>query len=219
MMPINCSADSTMQKRGCKPASARLKNAAPSMGKNVLVFRDQIVGLLYHALSTGSHGLSSVPGLLRRAILEDAWKERTVKATGETIPGFKTFREFVETVPPDGLGSTVDLIAKIIRDDPEVEEQFRKATTGVVGTNQHSDIITTLKPKRGTSRPYVLSRLKRDAPELFKRVVAGELSANAASIEAGFKIRLTPFAQIVKWIPKLTLQERRQITEQLERMP
>jgi hypothetical protein len=192
------------------------------MAKNVLVFRDQIVGLLYHALSTGSHGLSSVPGLLRRAILEDAWKERTVKATGETIPGFKTFREFVETVPPDGLGSTVDLIAKIIRDDPEVEEQFRKATTGVVGTNQHSegtDNISTLTPKHGTSRPYVLFRLKRARPDLFDRVVAGELSANAASIEAGFKTKLTPFAQIVKWIPKLTLQERRQITEQLERMP
>lgn len=30
-----------------------------------------------------------------------------------------------------------------------------------------------------------LGRLKRDHPELAKRVVAGELSANAAAIEAG----------------------------------
>jgi hypothetical protein len=188
------------------------------MAKNVLVFRDQIVGLLYHALSTGSHGLSSVPGLLRRAILEEAWKERTVKATGETIPGFKTFREFVETVPPDGLGSTLELIARIVADDAEVETMFREITTGEQGAHSHNDNII-MKAEQGTSRPYVLSRLKRARPDLFDRVVAGELSANAASIEAGFKIRLTPFAQIVKWIPKLTLQERRQITEQLERMP
>jgi hypothetical protein len=80
------------------------------------------------------------------------------------------------------FGRRHDLIAKIIRDDPEVEEQFRKATTGAVGTNQHSDIVTTLKPERGNSRPYRLSRLKRARPDLFERVVAGELSANAASI-------------------------------------
>jgi hypothetical protein len=106
--------------------------------------------------------------------------------------------------------------AKIIRDDPEVEPMFRAATTGSVGTNQHSDIITTVKPERGTSRPYVLSRLKRARPDLFERVVAGELSANAASIESGFKIKLTAFAQIIKWLPKLSTDERRQLAAELE---
>ena len=39
----------------------------------------------------------------------------------------------------------------------------------------------------GTSRAYVLARLKRDRPDLAQRVIDAELSANAAAIEAGFR--------------------------------
>jgi hypothetical protein len=41
--------------------------------------------------------------------------------------------------------------------------------------------------KRGTERAYTLARLRRDHPELAERVIAGEISANAAAIEAGFR--------------------------------
>ena len=34
---------------------------------------------------------------------------------------------------------------------------------------------------------YALKRLKRDRTDLFDKVIAGELSANAAAIEAGFQ--------------------------------
>jgi hypothetical protein len=43
-----------------------------------------------------------------------------------------------------------------------------------------SDIITNDLIERGTSKSYTVSRLKRDRPDLFERVVAGELSANKA---------------------------------------
>jgi hypothetical protein len=39
----------------------------------------------------------------------------------------------------------------------------------------------------GTSRAYVLARLKGDRPDLAQRVIDGELSANAAAIEAGIR--------------------------------
>lgn len=39
----------------------------------------------------------------------------------------------------------------------------------------------------GATKPYTMARLRRDAPELAERVEAGELSANAAAIEAGFR--------------------------------
>ena len=42
---------------------------------------------------------------------------------------------------------------------------------------------------RGTSRTYTIRRLKRDRPDLVERVAAGELSPNAAAIEAGFRKR------------------------------
>jgi hypothetical protein len=41
--------------------------------------------------------------------------------------------------------------------------------------------------KGGTNPVYTLRRLKRDNPELAERVVNGELSANAAAIQAGFR--------------------------------
>ncbi len=53
-------------------------------------------------------------------------------------------------------------------------------------------------PDRGNSRAYTLNRLRRETPELFERVVAGKLSANAAAIEAGFRKKQTPI-EIIKF--------------------
>jgi hypothetical protein len=46
---------------------------------------------------------------------------------------------------------------------------------------------------------------------LFERVVAGELSANAAAIEAGFRKVKTPLEQVMALIPKLTEEDRLEI--------
>jgi hypothetical protein len=35
--------------------------------------------------------------------------------------------------------------------------KWRQATTAPVGTNQHSDNVTTLKPERGNSLAYTLA--------------------------------------------------------------
>jgi hypothetical protein len=51
--------------------------------------------------------------------------------------------------------------------------------------DQDSD--TTLILGRG--RAYILARLNRDRPDLAAKVIAGEMSANAAAIEAGFRKR------------------------------
>ena|GEM_PF-6442133 len=40
---------------------------------------------------------------------------------------------------------------------------------------------------QGTSRSYTLTRLSKDRPDLFEKVVEGDMSANAAAIEAGFR--------------------------------
>jgi hypothetical protein len=66
---------------------------------------------------------------------------------------------------------------------------FRAVTTGHHGGNRRSppenkSDNVTLEPKRGNRRAYVLSRLKRSRPDLFDKVVAGKMTANAAAIEA-----------------------------------
>ena len=50
-----------------------------------------------------------------------------------------------------------------------------------------TDNISNGLVDHGTSKAYTVSRLKRDRPDLFEKVVAGELSANKAAIEAGFR--------------------------------
>jgi hypothetical protein len=65
---------------------------------------------------------------------------------------------------------------------------------GGSGSNQYeikesaiNDNIINTTSSQGTSKAYTVSRLKRDRPDLFEKVVAGELSANKAAIEAGFR--------------------------------
>jgi hypothetical protein len=61
------------------------------------------------------------------------------------------------------------------------------------------DNVTSVSD-RGNSATYTIRRLKRDRPDLADRVVAGEMSANAAAIEAGFRRKPTPLDQLtVAW--------------------
>ena len=52
---------------------------------------------------------------------------------------------------------------------------------------EQGDNITLKEGERGTSKTYTLRKLARDRPDLLDRVETGELSANAAAIEAGFR--------------------------------
>jgi uncharacterized protein (UPF0128 family) len=52
---------------------------------------------------------------------------------------------------------------------------------------ENKDSNTTFDLGRG--KDYTLARLDRDHPDLAKQVRAGELSANQAAIEAGFRVK------------------------------
>lgn len=45
----------------------------------------------------------------------------------------------------------------------------------------------SIKPQHGNSLAYTLDRLKREREDLYKRVIAKEISANAAAVEAGWR--------------------------------
>ncbi len=73
--------------------------------------------------------------------------------------------------------------AVALADGPKVLALWREATVGRAGDNQYKvDNNVTDQRVKGNSRSYTLSRLKREAPQLFQKVVDGELSANAAAI-------------------------------------
>ena len=60
-----------------------------------------------------------------------------------------------------------------------------------------------------------LVRLRKSRPELFERVVAGEITLPAARREAGFIRKRSALEQIKKWLPKLTDAERDELRELL----
>ena len=63
---------------------------------------------------------------------------------------------------------------------------------------------------RGNDRSYTLARLHRDHPALAERVERGELSANAAAIEAGFRKKPTPLDTLKREWTKASRKERNQ---------
>ena len=50
----------------------------------------------------------------------------------------------------------------------------------------------------GNSETYLLRRLKRERQDLADKVVAGEMSAHAAAVEAGLRPRLLQYAETVE---------------------
>ena len=72
---------------------------------------------------------------------------------------------------------------------------IRRATTGKHGGDRKSKDaeikINNVKvdPSGGNRKDYTLDRLDRERPDLYERVVDGEMSANAAAIKAGFRTK------------------------------
>ncbi|MEO1979145.1 MAG: hypothetical protein ABGZ24_01350, partial [Fuerstiella sp.] len=84
-------------------------------------------------------------------------------------------------------GQTVGDVRKKC-DDAKTNPLLKKAGPPPVEERNGSD--TTIKDRGQT---YTLRRLARDHADLLARVRAGELSANAAAIEAGFRPKTATF--------------------------
>lgn len=78
---------------------------------------------------------------------------------------------------------------------------------GEVKEPQERNQACNARLKYGTV-PHTLARLDRDKPELAEKVRAGELSANAAAIEAGFRHKPTPLETLQRAWRKANPDER-----------
>lgn len=82
-----------------------------------------------------------------------------------------------------------------------------------LSNNKENDVSEVKNKKTGNSAEAALRKLRKDRPDIHARVLAGELSAHAGMIEAGFRKKApsrkqTPFQIISKLLPKLTDDER-----------
>ncbi len=150
-----------------------------------------LVEMLGSALQRGGNALESVPGLLKRLLTEKSWRE-FVTQRGELVQHDR-FADFVTTAPLRGIGASVELIRRIVADDIEALDLLDQALQNKPHTHlstPDSDISTIRDPnQRGTTKDYALRKLRADAPELHAEVLAGNLSAHAAMVQAGFRPR------------------------------
>jgi hypothetical protein len=153
---------------------------------------DSVMSAIHHGLGN----LETVPALLRRIIENKAWEARQVKMHG--VVQLANLRELITKEPMAGWGENPDRIEALIRDDAEVLAMWREAMKGKHGGDRRSEEATKVdnvnleRASKGNSRSYAVSRLQREAPELFAQVAAGTISANAAAIKAGFRKKLKP---------------------------
>ena len=182
----------------------------------------QLCSSTEQAIRHGIGRLDNVPGMIKRIIETGAWKLRKIES-GEVVDAEAegmTFREFITGKPFRGWGESPAKIEAIIRDDAEVLAMWREAMK-LPHANQHtrsSDNITEAERVTGTSRSYTLSRLQRVRPDLFKRVTQGELSANAAAIQAGFRKVKSPAEQAIAWLKKCSHAELLEVRHVVRRM-
>lgn len=149
-----------------------------------------LVEALGSALREGEHGLGTVPGLLKRVLSEESWRE-FVTQRGEHTE-HERFVDFVTTPPLKGLGASVDLVRALCRDDPKALDLLDQALQNPphVHIGQSDSDVITINPDpspRGTSREGALRRLRKDAPELHAEVLAGRLTAHGAMVKAGYR--------------------------------
>jgi hypothetical protein len=72
----------------------------------------------------------------------------------------------------------------------------------------------TYLPSRNKNDDGHLIRLRKNKPDVFRKVTSGEISMVEGRRAAGMKV-VRKFDQIVKWLPSLTAAERRKLREML----
>ncbi len=165
---------------------------------NQLVERGYLTQSLGSASHSGEHGFKTVPGLLKLVLKERAWEKRLIVETGEEFVGFPSFEAYIKANPPKGLGTSVDLLEKLISDDTQLYQDFHAALRRPRGGDNHNYNITdnidnikvvSNKIPSGTSKAYALQKLSDEGHvELLNQVKAGKLSAHAAMEKAGFRL-------------------------------
>ena len=177
-------------------------------------------GMLYYKLLTmvrEQRSLKELPETLKKVIATGAWK--SWRWVGSEFHQ-NSLGSYLTSPPPNGVGIQLDTVEKLIVGDEDAETAYRREMVAEKGTNQHAkeghDNVM-IQGRQGNSRTYTLKRLKDEFPELFERVKAKELSANAAAIEAGFRKKATPFETILKLLPKLRDAEICDLQDVIER--
>lgn len=150
-----------------------------------------LVDALGSALRRGDNALGAIPGLLKRILAEEAWRE-FITQRGELVQ-HERFADFVTTPPLRGLGASMELIDRIVgTSDPDLLRMLREAKKvgrGSVGRGRPSIGHVDSTSPNGGATDYAADRLAREAPEEYEAVLRGEKTIHAAAVAAGIRPR------------------------------
>lgn len=153
------------------------------MGNAVTALKDRgfLVSDISSYLNHGGIALSDVPALLKRLLEDDGWRHFETKLGREVT--YENFAEFVTTPPLAGLGATVELVERVVKDDRETVTLLRRAL-------KHQGAALPLyynESSQGTRADYACDVIERERPDLFAEIVAGNLSPHRAMVIAGHR--------------------------------
>ncbi len=154
------------------------------------VYNGQLISSLSSALRYGSSSLSDVPKLVKRVLQDEMWRSFVIEQTG-VVAENRSFAEFVTRKPLEGLGSDVKTIQRMCSDDAETLDLIDRALKEEAkhgGDRKSVSVKGMIHSLDATTRDRSsqhLRRLRKDFPDLHKRVLKNELSVSQAAIEAG----------------------------------
>lgn len=150
-----------------------------------------VVREVIHSTADGAMILSAMPGIVRRLLDEEAWRE--FEAPGAGTVEHDSFTEFIEDKPPKGLdGKRAQLLA-LCGSDEALTKRVRGMLAGDIEPlgppKVHTGASSVGQRTVGetASTDYEIARLKRDHPELAEQVVRGDLTPYAAAKQAGIR--------------------------------
>lgn len=153
-----------------------------------------IIRALTQAIERGDKSLNTTPGLVKQLLDKHLWQIHIDMDEPESVPDSR-FVDFCRQWFPKGLNTNIKVIMRLCEDEPELHERLVKihreslepvAKNGELGNGRGRFSVT--KPTDGEpDTDYIISRLKRDDPELAQAVIDNELSPNQAAIRAGIR--------------------------------
>ena len=170
------------------------------MSANQGLVNYRVIASMRVALRDGKTGLDGVPALIKRIIRENMWQDFAVAETGQVVH-YDRFADFAKTEPLEGLGADVDTLKRLCHEDMEALDLIDRVTVAEQGApagnrnavklETNASIVSVCsgetEVQHGNTRQYALRKLRKDAPELHAKVLAGEVSPHQAMIEAGFR--------------------------------
>jgi hypothetical protein len=129
---------------------------------------------------------------IERLVETEAWRNFTTPA-GDLVEHV-CLGDFIESQPNRGLGLSVGTLVSLL-EDTNLPESARLVRRAVLASRPEANEVgrpsANVRDTNNTSEhdnsAYVVSRLKRDDPQLAAEVVEGKLSPNAAAVKAGIR--------------------------------